>query len=227
MKSIIGNIVIGVRQWRYPKSFRIPTVRSVAFEKEFADTLKALRKTLDIFSNPATVENIMKFTAADDYEFIAELLTRLWRFKKSITIGDTVNSEVPANYNQLERIFSIFEKMDFHIEDREGDIYDSGLTMKVIASEPMEGIGREVIKETYKPGIYRGSTLIQVPEIIVGLPIIEMPNESDLSETSKPNKDKKNNDVPATNTKDKELNSEFSSEEANEESSDENESRLQ
>jgi hypothetical protein len=38
----------------------------------------------------------------------------------------------------------------------------------------MDGIGREIIKETIKPAVYRGDRLIQTSQVVVGVPSLQM-----------------------------------------------------
>jgi hypothetical protein len=56
------------------------------------------------------------------------------------------------------------------VVDKTGEFYDPGMALKIVSSEPMDGIGREVIKETIEPAIYRDNRLIQQAQVVIGVP---------------------------------------------------------
>jgi hypothetical protein len=172
--DLISTISEHIRQWRYPKAFRIPATFAWRQRTDLDQILGSFVESIQALSDPEFLGRAEKFTAADDQGFIIDSLTRLWRVRKGMReIESEPQADAKRLSDQLDRLVSKFEEMDVRLEDREGELYDAGFAMKVIASEPMAGIGREIIKETYKPAIYRGDTLIQVPEVIIGLPMVE------------------------------------------------------
>jgi hypothetical protein len=57
------------------------------------------------------------------------------------------------------------------IKDRVGEIYDEGLPEKVIQGEEREELTAPKIIETLKPTVFRQKKIIQLGDIIVGVPL--------------------------------------------------------
>jgi hypothetical protein len=100
------------------------------------------------------------------------LATRLWRVRQNLEkpgSGEPFD-EVQRGYRHLERLFSNLERLGIRVVDKTGEFYDPGMALKIVSSEPMDGIGREVIKETIEPAIYRDNRLIQQAQVVIGVP---------------------------------------------------------
>jgi hypothetical protein len=76
--------------------------------------------------------------------------------------------EMGRSYRHVERLQSALEDMGIIVSDKTGEVYDSGMSVRIMASEPMAGIAHDVIKETIAPAVYRGGQLIQQAQIVVG-----------------------------------------------------------
>ncbi len=107
-----------------------------------------------------------------DSEFLTDLATRLWRIRSGLLVpgGDTPFKEVGRSFRYLERLIDTLERHEIRIIDKTGDFYDSGMMIEVIASEPMKGIRKDIIKETLEPMILKGDRIIQVAKVVIGTP---------------------------------------------------------
>ena len=78
--------------------------------------------------------------------------------------------EMSRAYRHLESIWDIIVQTGVDIKNHTGDLFDSGMSIKVIAFQPTTGLTREKIIETIKPSIYYNKKRIQMGEVIVGTP---------------------------------------------------------
>ena len=56
------------------------------------------------------------------------------------------------------------------IKDHTGEKYDGGMALHVITFQPAPGLSHEQVIETIKPTIYRENKIVQMGEVIVGVP---------------------------------------------------------
>ena len=171
-RSLSKKILNEIRQWCYPPEFRIPSDAVGDDDDKINDLIQSLSQTLKVFANPEFQTRLRNQTAIDDEPFIADLATRLWRIRQNLKRPDSEEpiEEIERGYRHLERLFSNLEQLEIRVVDKTGDAYDPGMALKVVSSEPMEGIGREIIKETIEPAIYKGDRLIQTSQVVVGIP---------------------------------------------------------
>lgn len=187
--TLIKNILNEIRQWCYPQEFRINRPPRGLLENDDNAVLRSLSKVINTLSVDASIAGIQPSrSAADDEQFISELATRLWRLRKCLQQAGSQEPTdgVERGYRHLERLFTRLEHLGIRVVDRTGEFYDPGMSLKVVSSEPMNGIGREIIKETIAPAIYRGENLIQVPQVVVGVPSManseSLPDDDTISE---------------------------------------------
>ncbi len=170
--SFFDIILSAVRQWCYPSGFRIEFVPAAIDDETINDLIKKLSETVEVFTDPEFQASLQKQTAIDDVPFITDLTTRLWRIHQCLKQpgSNDTSDGTDRGYRHLERLFSNLEQAEIRVVDKTGSFYDPGMAATVISSEPMDGIGREIIKETVRPAIFRGDLLIQTPQIVVGVP---------------------------------------------------------
>jgi hypothetical protein len=173
-QSFFKNILSELRQWCYPREFRIDFVTFGIDDEKINDLIRSLAETVESLSSPEFQSRLTAQTALDDEPFITDLVTRLWRVRQCLR---KPGSEEPVEgtdrgYRHLERLFSNLEQSGIRIMDKTGTFYDPGMATTVVSSEPMDGIGREIIKETVRPAIFRGDRLIQTSQVVVGIPSI-------------------------------------------------------
>ncbi len=108
-----------------------------------------------------------------DNQFLAEIAIGLWRLKNSILkdIPDTVEIKDKRTWKHLERLFDCLRSRDITIQDKTGEPYDPGMSLRVVSAEPRPDLSRELIIETITPTVFYRDDIIHAGEVIVGKPI--------------------------------------------------------
>lgn len=120
-------------------------LRDLKSQVELAD--KVLRRTCDIATNAWRARAKMIDPASNEpYEAMARV------------------------YRHVENILEDIAKMGLRLWDPNGEIYDSGMALKVVAFQPTPGLQRERVLETIRPSVYWEDRLLQMGEVIVGTP---------------------------------------------------------
>lgn len=159
-----------LRQYRYPKEFRISRIAIPGTIHE------ALMEAIEGTKNEAVhVPDTGRTDNTDDVRhirFINDLATGLWRLRKRIFDEETgePKSEMKMLYRHFETTWDVLTNAGVDIQDHTGDAYDSGLSLKVLTFQPLPDLGREVVIETIKPSVYLHDRHIQTGEVIVGVP---------------------------------------------------------
>ncbi|MHB2149966.1 hypothetical protein ACX8XP_12980 [Calditrichota bacterium LG25] len=156
-----------IRQFKFPKEFRIPPPTQ---PKDIISLIEVLN---DQIQNLKQVD--IKDINPNDKEmnqFLADLATGLWRLKQKMIKSGTNQPLESMNraYRHLESIWDTVVQVGVDIKDHTGDLFDSGMSIKVLAFQPTEGLSREKIIETIKPSVYLKNKRIQMGEVIVGTP---------------------------------------------------------
>jgi len=93
---------------------------------------------------------------------LSDVATAVWRLQNKITDG-------PA----LRHVRAVVDALTAAgVETRQYDriAFDSGMRLRVLAFEPTPGLTGERIVETVRPSVHLHGTLIQLGEVIVGIP---------------------------------------------------------
>ncbi len=107
-------------------------------------------------------------------ELSYDMAFRVWQIKKAMIQENqkSEDREKKRSWKQLNRLINEMERSGIVIQDKTGDLYDSGMSVKVIASEPSMNISREIILETVSPTILYNGNIARFGEIVVGIPTI-------------------------------------------------------
>ena len=161
------SIISKLKQLKFPKEFRIPPPM---LPKDIFSTLESLNNKIQElhnidFDSTAINEN-------ERNQFFSDVATGLWRLKQKMVKSGTSQplEEMRRAYRHLESIWDIIVQTGVDIKNHTGDLFDSGMSIKVIAFQPTTGLTREKIIETIKPSIYYNKKRIQMGEVIVGTP---------------------------------------------------------
>ncbi|MBU1927321.1 MAG: hypothetical protein KKI20_06120 [Gammaproteobacteria bacterium] len=159
------NILTSLRQLKYPKEFRIA---SSAWTTELLSAFEKLT------SSPRAFTTEDSTTQKEQLRFLADVGTGLWRLRQKMvqTGTDRPLEEMRRAYRHLESTWDALTQAGVEIQDHTNTLFDTGMSLKVIAFQPTPGIGREKIIETIKPTIYFKKKSIQMGEVIVGTPKI-------------------------------------------------------
>jgi hypothetical protein len=104
--------------------------------------------------------------------FLANISTSLWRLRQKMVQPGTNHpqDQMLRAFRDLESIWDTMTQAGIKIQDHTGTVYDPGITLRVIAFQPMTGINCEEVIETIKPTIYYKDKPIQMGHVIVGIP---------------------------------------------------------
>ncbi|REE97132.1 hypothetical protein [Thermomonospora umbrina] len=175
-KSAISEVWATFRQWRYPREFRIPRGPSTERLKALLAAAQAAGRADPPVPPPredAGGEALPKGT-------VAGLATDLWRLRGRL---DRVPDAPRAVVRHMEAAWSTLIDAGVEITDHLGEPYDPGLVLTVVAFQPTDGLAREEIVETVRPGVYLDGRQLQLAEVIVGTPPPEH-TETDAEESS-------------------------------------------
>ena len=151
-----------------PDNFEIPTPQwpdENKFIQSVTTSVKAILAARDCTSEigPAVPTNILRG--------MAEIATNAWKAKsKMLDASGGVLDEMKRVYRHIETILETLQEIGVEVKDHTGDDFDYGLPLKVVATQPTQGITREKVVETIKPTIYWQQQIIQMGEVVIATP---------------------------------------------------------
>lgn len=103
---------------------------------------------------------------------LAVLATNIWRAQARMIDPKTgeVREEMRRLYRNIEGALEAFTTMGVRLSDWLGQPYDSGLPVKVLSFQPTPELTRDTVIEAVRPAVFWQDRLLQVGEIIVGIP---------------------------------------------------------
>jgi hypothetical protein len=115
--------------------------------------------------------------AGIDMDFLAEIAIGLWRLKRSLLleIPGVADIKTKRSWKYLERLFSHLELREITIQDKTGEPYDPGMSLRVVSAEQRPDLNRELIVETITPTVFCRKNIIHAGEVIVGKPVTKTP----------------------------------------------------
>ena len=152
-----------IRQWIYPKEFRI---NALVWSPEYP---------ID-FVNLASIISEPALSTQDSVQIgiLADIGTGLWRLRQKMLQPGTEQplEEMRRAYHHLESTLDALDRADIKIQDHTGELVPEGggLKLKVLAYQPLAGITHNKVLETIKPTIYYKDQMIQMGEVIVSTP---------------------------------------------------------
>src|SRR5262249_19317560 len=102
----------------------------------------------------------------------AEIATGLWRLRRRMVdprTGEPLD-DLRKCFRDLESVWDALARLGVEIQEHTGSPYDPGQRLRVIEFQPVPGAPGETVLETIKPSVYFKGQLIQMGEIIVGMP---------------------------------------------------------
>jgi len=166
-----------MRQYRYPQAYRIIGVGSLSEVRD--DMLR------EILHGSGTAQNGGREFEGLSIKGICEVCTNLWRL--DLKLHDPETGEIPENMRlpgrHLQSIWDGLRSDGYEVHDHTGErMPEKGISgLKEISFERKEGLNHPVVLETIKPTITFNKKVIQMGEVIVGLPeqdVEEGPNQS-------------------------------------------------
>lgn len=154
-----------LRQWTFPAELRIPPA---PFPPDLLPALRELAARLAVQPARSGVP------AERDLRTFAELGTSLWRLRNRLVDRSTRRPIESARHAflHLEAMWDTLREAGIEIQDHDGERLPEGgvLRLKAVAYQPTAGLARETVLETIRPTISAGDRLLQMGEVVVGVP---------------------------------------------------------
>jgi len=153
-----------IRQWLlYPQELRITIPKNLALseclEEKRISLESPLANTRAISENEETL-----------LDMAADVGTLVWRIQRKLSSV----SELPASLRRvsrdLESTWDALAQSGVEIKDHNNQEYHLGMALRVITSQPVAGISQQQIIETLKPTIYYKGRILQMGDVIIGVP---------------------------------------------------------
>ncbi len=170
--STIGRIADNLRQWLfYPQEFRIGESEYLGL----SESLEALTEWTE-----CTPLDHPKISRREEelLDMAADVGTLVWRIQRRLVGTGELPKPLQRLSRDVERTWDALTQGGIEIIDHTGGHYEGGMALRVITSQPVSGLVQRQIIETLKPTIYYKDKIIQMGEVIVGVP--------EATETSKP-----------------------------------------
>ena len=102
---------------------------------------------------------------------MADIATNAWKAKsKMLDASGLVLDEMKRVFRHVENVLETLQQVGVELKDHTGDDFDYGLPLKVVTTQPTQGITRERVVETIKPTIYWQKQIIQMGEVVIATP---------------------------------------------------------
>ena len=152
------------KQWlRYPQEFRISNPKYL----ESAEPLEMLTDSLK--HSPISLQMISE-SEEQLIDMAADIGTLVWRVQRRLTTMGKLTKELQRVSRDVESTRDALTQRGIEIKDHTGQDYITGMALRVIASQPVPGLTQQQIIETLKPTIYHRDKIIQMGDVIVGIP---------------------------------------------------------
>lgn len=120
--------------------------------------------------NPKVVVQPPKETTIPENEttrFIKKIANNVWKLRNKMLDEDgNPKDHFDRVYRFVEALDDALKEIDVTIKSHDGEVYDTGMAVNVVAWEKREGATREEIIETIKPTIRLGDRLLQWADVI-------------------------------------------------------------
>ena len=103
--------------------------------------------------------------------FIKKIANNVWKLRNKMLDEDgNPKNHFDRVYRFVEALDDALKEIDVSIKSHDGETYDTGMAVNVVAWEKREGATREEIIETIKPTIRLGDRLLQWADVIAVTP---------------------------------------------------------
>ena len=103
--------------------------------------------------------------------FIKKIANNVWKLRNKMLDEDgNTKTHFDRVYRFVEALDDALKEIDVSIKSHDGETYDTGMAVNVVAWEKREGATREEIIETIKPTIRLGDRLLQWADVIAVTP---------------------------------------------------------
>ena len=171
-REMLRETMDDVRQWLcYPQEFRISAAKYPGLSEPL-EALAALAEPTSTSSQPTSKKE------EELLDMAADVGTLVWRIQHRLAATGELSKPLQRLSRDVERTWDALTQGGIEIKDHTGGDYEGGMALRVITSQPVTGLALRQIIETLKPTIYYRGRIIQMGEVIVGVP--------EKTETSEP-----------------------------------------
>ena len=159
---------------KQPDEFKIPLV-------EFPDENRLIEKVMRIqqalLTDTKGGVEVRHTVPSNVVKGMADIATNAWKAKTKMVDSSSgeVRDEMKRVYRHIESVLESLQEMGLEVKDHTGDAFHYGLPLKVVTTQPTQGITRENVIETIKPTIYWQQQIIQMGEVVIATPVIAPP----------------------------------------------------
>lgn len=157
-------MLLSLRQLLYPKEFRISSPRWPASSMALEDIVILLKHgSSEIEADSGQEKDLLSI--------VVDTGTVIWRLQRRLQEGSKAPKDIKRISRDLESTWDALKQGGVEIRDHTGEKYDGGMALRVIAFQPMPELSQEQVLETIKPTIYHKDQIVQMGEVIVGVPM--------------------------------------------------------
>lgn len=148
---------------------RTPRIKPPVWPRQLMRTLRNLGAGS---SSTSSEPKQMRVDATEHLRMLADLATNLWRLQQKMLQPGTnePHAEMRSAYRSFEAAWNTLSQAGVEIQDHTGNLFNSGLLLRVLAFQQTPDITQETVLETIRPSVYYKQQLIQPGEVIVGTP---------------------------------------------------------
>ena len=171
-RKMLSQTMDSLKQWLcYPQEFRIS-------EPEYLGLSEPLEALTELAERTSTSSQTTSTKEEELLDMAVDVGTLVWRIQQRLAATGELPRPLQRLSRDVERTWDALTQGGIEIKDHTGGEYDGGMALRVITSQPVIGLARRQIIETLKPTIYYRDRIIQMGEVVIGLP--------EETETSKP-----------------------------------------
>ncbi|TDD93519.1 hypothetical protein [Actinomadura rubrisoli] len=158
-----------LRQWRWPREFRI---RPAPWPDDILSAFAGLSAPDAVrLDEPGQAPGPRAAASGDvpglSGRSLADVATSVWRLRVRMA---GLPEGMRSTTRHVEKAWDTLAEAGVEIKDHLNAPFDSGLSISVVAFQPTPGLERERVIETIRPSVYLGDQRIQMAEVIVGTP---------------------------------------------------------
>jgi len=162
---MLDTIRDNIKQWLlYPQEFRITIPKILAL----SEYLEKQRISLESHAASSTL------TISENEETLLSMAvdvgTLVWRIQRKLSDISDLPASLQRVSRDLESTWYALAQSGVEIKDHNNQEYHPGMALRIITSQPVASLKRQQIIETLKPTIYYRDKILQMGEVIVGVP---------------------------------------------------------
>lgn len=163
-RKMLRETMDNLKQWlRYPQEFRISARKYIGLSEPLEALADLAERTVASSQTTSKKEEELLDLAAD-------VGTLVWRIQQRLAATEELPKPLRKLSRDVERTWDALTQGGIEIKDHTGGDYEGGMALRVITSQPVSGLARRQIIETLKPTIYYRDRIIQMGEVIIGIP---------------------------------------------------------